>query len=458
MKHIDSLADITEDILIVCDNTGKIITHNNHIDKIAHFSDFENISEILTDYQNNLLFYYITESINQQKPQKLELQINHSIYNINLYPSGNNIAVCLSNIDQEYQLRQSLYETLYRLDFASKIAKMGYWELDLTTRKLSWSKEMFRLFGIKSEENKVNRNIIKKIIHKQDWPKYKEKLHQLVRNGKAIEGVVRLLNTDKKIIYCRYKADIIHNEYSKKIMGTFQDITELMEIQQTLEKAKKTVELINKNKTDFLAQTSHDMQQPMSALSLFIENLLEANLDNRQQILVGKIYDSAISLQSFLNSLLDVSKIEQNELSLKKEKIILQSIFEKLFSNYEKIAQEKNIQIKIVNTSEIIYSDSFLLERLLNNYVNNAIKYSKNKILLGIKRYKNHKYICVVDNGSGILKQEQKFIFNEYYQGKNHQEGSGLGLYIVKKIANILRLEVGVKSKIKKGSCFYIKI
>ncbi len=462
MNNTEKLLDITDDILVLSTSDGHILSHNsrweNLFPALANSSDF---SEVLTDFQFNLLKYYMDRCLETNLPQKFEIQVNDTPYLVKIQRAEETLAICFKDVKEEYKLRQSLNETLYRLDFASKIAKMGYWELDLKSKKVSWSNEMFRLFGVASNENLVNKNIIKQIIYKRDWPKYKEKLQNLIKTQQPIEGIIRLVRADQKTIYCRYKAELVQNEYNRKIMGTFQDVTELMEIQQTLENAKKAAEMLTKNKSDFLKQTSHDMQQPMAAMSLFIDNLLDGKLTNRQQILVGKIHNSATSLQNYLNNILDMSKLEKKDITPNKKQIKLQDIFKQLKERYDILSKEEGIKIKVVKTEVKIYTDPFLLERILNNYLSNALKYCHNKILLGVKKRGKETYICVLDNGEGIASKEQPFIFDEYYQGKagkkSPYKGSGLGLYIVKKIANLLKLQVGMTSEPSKGSCFYIK-
>lgn len=112
--------------------------------------------------------------------------------------------------------------------------------------------------------------------------------------------------------YCFFKAGIIDDDGHRKIAGTFQDLTPLIKTQTALEKAKELAENMNRDKSLFLAQASHDLRQPMQALGMFISALAEEKLTDYQKMLLDKIEASADNLKSLLDNLLDLSKLEAN--------------------------------------------------------------------------------------------------------------------------------------------------
>ena len=454
------LADMTSDYLFITDKSGHILWQNQAADNFLTYAD---LSDILTDAENNLFCRYMQKSLASGQEQSFYMPLASGYYEVRIKSNEENFCFALKDITAQKKLEHRLSETLERLNFASKIAKIGYWELDLTERKISWSSEMFRIFGISSHDLSVKKNIIREQMYKEDLPKYKDKLRKIMKTGQPEEGIVRIIRPDNKLIYCRYKADYMdYGRNHKKIMGTFQDLTELLEIQHALEKSKELAEHLNHEKTYLLAQASHDLQQPVSAMNMFIDSLLNADLSGKQQILVGKIYDSAQSIHALLNNLLDISNLENKGVRVKKTTFNLQNLLNRIEKDISAIIEAEAIKLKMINCNKLLHTDEVLLERILRNYISNAIKYTKDKIIIGCRLQRKHLRIIVADNGIGIRPKDIKNIFEPYYQGRksaqDRRRGSGLGLAIVKKTADLMRVEVGVKSKFRHGSQFYIDL
>lgn len=399
----------------------------------------------------------VAATIIQEIPHSFQINEQCRNYNIYIYPHNKEAAVCIEDITERIQISHLLAETTRRMNFAEQIANLGYWEVDIKAKKIFWSVEMFRIFGIKEEQISVKRNIIKEQIIKEDIPIYKEKLIKLLKSEKPVEGKLRIKRTDNTIAHCLFKAEISSLSNKKKIIGTLQDIT-------PLETAKNKAEQQNKDKSRFLAQASHDIRQPMQTISLLVEHLLDDNLTKEQFSIVDKIHNSTENLRNLLNNLLDMSRLEIGGFSIVKENIDIGKLLFNISKEYQTIAAHKNISLKLINCHYIIKSDAILIERIIRNFLNNALKYSKDKILIGcrISKTKHQIKIIVMDNGVGIRSTELEKIFEEFYQSKevpeNKKQGSGLGLTIVKKIAKLLNAQVGVYSQFGKGSCFYLEL
>lgn len=459
------LANISDDILWIADTKG-LIKYANQTAKniLKKQNDKLDIAHFMDEATSEHLKIAIKKSIQTQNIQKISFQFDNKSYIGKIYPlNTTEVAMSIRDVSETKNLTHTLNEVMQKLTFASQIARIGYWELDLVKKEISWSSEMFRIFGIEEENIPTKKNIIRQQMHPQDLPRYKDKLKKIMKTGQAEEGIVRIIRPNKTIIYCRYKAEYInYTPYNRKIAGTFQDLTEFIEIQRALETAKNTAERLNREKSYFLAQASHDLQQPVSAMGMFINNLLNADLTGKQQILVGKIHDSAQSLRHLLNNLLDFSNLETGAMKPQLHQFDLYDVVEKIRNEIQYLLQEKNINFQMLNCHQKLITDSFLVERILRNYINNAIKYTKNKILVGCLQYKDKIKIMVIDNGVGIDTQEQQKIFEPYYQSPkikdNRSKGSGLGLAIVKKNANLLEAKVGVESKLGHGSLFYLEL
>lgn len=458
------LTNISTNILMNCDIHGLITYCNKRCAFLfsksgltgSHLEDVFDADNVRIIKQN------IVEVIIKDTPQALQIKHNQRFYNFYIYPNNDMAAICIEDITERRQLSEVLLETSQRMNFAERTAKLGYWELDLKVKKILWSAEMFNIFGVQGKNISVKKNIIKEQIIKEDLPLYKEKLRLLLKQGQPVEGRVRIKRGNGNIAYCFFKASLIKHDEIQKIAGTFQDLTDLIEIQNALEKAKATAERLNCAKSYFLAQASHDLRQPMQALAIFIDTLLEENLTDEQLSLVRKIHASAENLRNLLDNLLDISKLEAGGVEAQKMEFNIGSLLANILQEYKDIATKKGIILKLVPCHQQIDSDPILLERIIRNFLSNAFKYAKNKIVVGCRRHGNKLRLMVIDNGAGINSAERNLIFEEFYQSSNipdnKKSGSGLGLTIVRKIADILGIKVGLTSQIGRGSCFYLEI
>lgn len=463
-EDLKFLTNISTNILINCNIYG-LVTYCNrryrHIfDKqeiagkyLSEFFDFETAQKI----QRAIL-----DTVNQNSPRALMVIIKERSYNFFIYPNEGEASICIEDITERKQLSEILTITSQRLNFAEKTAKLGYWEVDIKNKKIFWSAEMFRIFGVDAQNVSMKKNIIKEQIIKEDLPVYKQKLRELLSSGNPVEGSVRIKRPNDKIAHCFFKADLFLRSDHEKIAGTFQDLTDLIEIQHQLDAARKTADRLNRAKSYFLAEASHDLRQPLQALAIFINTLQDEKLSPNQHSLVDKIDASSQNLRNLLDNLLDISKLEAGGIEAQKSQFNMGSLLNNILLEYEDLAISKGIILKTVPCNYIVESDPILLERVIRNFLSNAFKYTKNKILVGCKKKNGYLQIMVIDNGVGIESSEHQPIFDEFYQSlnipNNKKNGSGLGLTIVKKIAEILDAKVGVKSTLNQGSCFYLEL
>ena len=460
-----SLSDISTDLLFELDTSGRIRHANQTALKAWKLKSYHNLA--LIKFMDAVSVHVFDNALNrvltEHQAYKFILTNHNSLYSAALYPTSNgNLNLSLSDITEKHQTDIKLSQALRRLNFAEKAAQLGYWELDIATRQLFWSDEMYKIFGETGKIHSPMRNLIKERMLQEDIPVYKAKLKELLKEEQPVEGILRLQTPDNKIIYCSFKAGIIYENHKKIIAGTFQDISSYIQIQQELQKAKKRAEELSDAKSYFLAQASHDLRQPMQALKLFISGLKEENLTVMQKVMVKKIEDSAINLNTLLDNLLDISKIEAGGVKYQPQIFDIGNVITALAQEYQELAQKQNIRFRYISLHKKIYSDPILVERLLRNLLNNAFKYTKNKVLLGTKLSGHFITVKIIDNGCGIAPQEQDKIFQDFYQSPQQPvcriQGVGLGLGIVKRIAKLLQTKIHIYTIPQKGSCFYFNL
>jgi len=217
-------------------------------------------------------------------------------------------------------------------------------------------------------------------------------------------------------------------------------------------------------KSTFLAAASHDLRQPLHAMGFFIESLKKNQPNEKQSQLLQKIERTSDNLRGQLNALLDISKIDAGIITPFVSPLALGEIFNKLKNEFAPLAQEKNITINILPVSWIIESDPHMIDRILNNLMSNAIRYTDNggKILLGCRKRNGALKIEIYDTGIGIPNNLMDEVFTEYYQinnpERNQNKGLGLGLSIVKGMCDLLHHKINVTSTVGKGTCFQITV
>lgn len=459
------LLDITTNVLLLIDKSGKVVYSNARAAHIFNRSITEAMpfSLLLETADDSLLLRKIDMAIASGKMFWLMITYNFRQYMVYIYPvSDDRAAVCLNDITENLQLSEQLQKSMQRLEFAEKTTRLGYWEVDLETKKTYWSAEMYRIFGIDSGRKHNKDLVISRYIYPADLAIYKSKLRELVRFKKPVEGTLRLRGKNDEIIYGFFKASILTEWGRDKIAGTLQDLTALFQIQIALDHARKQAEEANLAKSYFLAQASHDLRQPMQALKIFIEAMEDEKMSGRQKELLKKIAASADNLYSLLDNLLDISKIDSGGLEYQPICFNIDNLLQNLSSEFKEIASDKGIDFRYIPCHKSVCSDPLLVERIIRNLISNAVKYTKNRIIIGCHPHKELLHIMVIDNGEGIPAAEKSKIFNEFYQSPQSTDkkksGAGLGLSIVKKIAALIGSDIQVASEPGKGSCFSFDI
>jgi signal transduction histidine kinase/CheY-like chemotaxis protein len=228
-----------------------------------------------------------------------------------------------------------------------------------------------------------------------------------------------------------------------------------------LQDARREAEAANLAKTRFLAAASHDLRQPMQALSMYASVLEGRTTDAPGQRVVGGIQLSVKTLERLFDSLLDISKIESGVVKPCVASFPLMPLIEQVVEAERPLAAQKGLALRAVRTSVWVESDPALLERMLKNLVTNAIRYTeRGRIVVGCRRAgAQHLRLEVLDTGIGIAAEEHERIFDDYYQidGRSGQ-GLGLGLPIVKSLGDLLGHAVQVRSAPGRGSIFSIEL
>ena len=254
---------------------------------------------------------------------------------------------------------------------------------------------------------------------------------------------------------------------NRKVRAQADELTQLNEqLQLRLDELavrKEEAERANAAKTRFLAAASHDLRQPMQAISLLVDVLRERITDRDVSGLVDKVQTSVQSLETLFVSLLDISRLDAGAILPHVQDFRIDSLLRQIEANFLPQALAKNLKLDVVHSRAVVRTDPALLERILSNLVSNAIRYtSRGRILVGCRRRGDRLDLLVIDTGAGVPEAFHHEIFEEFFQLTNPErdrsKGLGLGLSIVKRTAEILGHRLIVRSQVHRGSTFGVQV
>lgn len=228
-----------------------------------------------------------------------------------------------------------------------------------------------------------------------------------------------------------------------------------------LETAKREAEHANDAKSRFLTAIGHDLLQPLNAAHLFVDALAQQLPEQKQRGQVEQIRGALDSTTDLLTGLLDMSRLEAGGLVPEPRDLPLSDVLEPLVSEFRVLAAERGLTFSYVPTRAWVHTDPQLLRRVLQNFLANAVRYTRNGgVLLGIRRLADGRLrIEVHDTGIGIPARDQRMIFEEFRRGEDSSgQGLGLGLSIAERIAHLLGTPLSLRSKVGQGSVFAVEL
>lgn len=289
-------------------------------------------------------------------------------------------------------------------------------------------------------------------------PKEKRPFDKAVSEKKKITETHYIVKKNKE----KFPATIVVTPVilNGEIIGTIKVIRDI-----TREKE------IDKAKTEFVSLASHQLKTPLSTINWYIELLVGKygnNLDEKGKDYLLEVYRASKRMGALINALLTVSRIELNKINLIPQNVNLVACITEVLNDFKPQIQEKNFKIKedylTKKEDYSIHSDPKLVQIVFQNILSNAIKYTKEggTISISFSRNDDTFIIKISDNGYGIPKAEQDKIFSKLYRASNiktiDQDGTGLGLYIVKSILEKIQGSIRFESEQNKGTAFYIKL
>lgn len=253
---------------------------------------------------------------------------------------------------------------------------------------------------------------------------------------------------------------IYSGEYEfENVCASFNDM------QTSILRAREQNQKYEKARIDMISGISHDLRTPLTAIKGTIKGLLDGvtTTPQQQKAFLRIAYNRTEEMDTLINQLLYVSRMESGNLSVSMQNIEVTSFLHHYVDLREKTLEPEKeaIQIKEMDTNLCLFADPALLTRILDNLLENSRKYAEtNHLQITIESIQECEktILCFHDNGSGVSEDKLAYLFDEFYRGdesRNKKDGNGLGLYIVKRLMELMN--GSVQAKTKKGLSIFLE-
>lgn len=272
-----------------------------------------------------------------------------------------------------------------------------------------------------------------------------------------------------EVFYAEVSVNKLELKKREILLAIVRDVTSRKSLEKRMIEAKNRAEESDRLKSAFLANTSHEIRTPMNAIVGFSKLLQRGKSSSEKQAeYTENIIEKGSQLLRIINDILDVSKIEANQLVLNQTRFSLNRLMDDIYQGFEPIAAQKP-QIRFymhkeVKNDNFVFMDKNRLRQIMNNLLSNAFKYTEaGKVEAGYKlQDKDHILFYIKDTGIGIDQGKQHIIFDRFRKDEDTNTrlygGTGLGLSISKALVELMDGEIWVESELNQGAAFYFRL
>lgn len=363
------------------------------------------------------------------------------------------------------QSKEALEQSQEKLKIALDNGNIGIWEWDITTGEVRWDERMERMFGLEPGTFGGTIEAFESLVHEEDLQHIEASLSRALDNGLSYDSIYRTKPRAGKSNYISSRALIKLDDTGKPMAfyGVCSDVTEMKEgAEKSIIAMNEALLRSNSELQQFAYVASHDLQEPLRMVTSFSQ-LLQAQygekLDERANEYINFAVDGSKRMYELINGLLAYSRVQTKGASF--ESVDMETVVHKVRDNLRLVITETGTEL-VQERLPVVTGDENQLIQLLQNLVENAIKFCNNKPQIRISGKSKDKMhvICVEDNGIGIESQYFERIFRIFQRLHLREEykGTGIGLAISKRIVERHGGEIWVESIPGKGSTFCFSI
>lgn len=342
------------------------------------------------------------------------------------------------------------------------------WRFDDTRQLILFNKNFFSNYQFPitpDEEDKLPLPTFISWMHPEDRDLWDKAIKQSLIEDTLLTIEIRLLTAQGTYLWTEFTISS-HNiptpqGYLRQPFGLCSDIDNLKNKQNELQALLQEAKISDENKTLFLANMSHEIRTPLNAIVGFSSLLAESDdlSAEERQMAIDLINENSQSLLVTINDILDISRIESG-ISFQQTPFVLNDLIRKVQEEQQgKIPAPIELRVNLPKNPVILEGDSFRMEQVLCNLINNASKFTKEgSIEIGLEQKPDEISIYVRDTGIGISPEQQEKIFDRFYRVDHFTKGNGLGLPICKEIIQRFQGSITLKSELGVGTTFFITL
>jgi|GEM_PF-1257038 len=468
--------------------TGKLQVYEQQV-KVGDRLQYEEVRVIRNGIDEVLIM--IRDVSDRKRAEKALRQLNQELENI--------VA----------QRTAALRHSETRLKEAQQVARLGSWDFDVRTGEVSWSPEIFQIFGYEPADSVPTFEQHRRNFPPQDFERLNQGITRAVQHGEPYALDLEIIRTDGSSGYVFAKGEPMLDETGEpvRLTGILMDISDRKLVEARLKEANDELARTNEQlaratrlKDEFLANMSHELRTPLNAILGMSEALQEqvfGSINDRQTQAIQTIANSGTHLLELINDILDLAKIESGQIQLHCAPVPIQQICQASVTFIKQQAFKKQIQLKlnIANKLPPVNVDDRRIRQVLINLLSNAVKFTPEggQIILKVCDIRekpdfpqfgaeispanqphsseslpssshsiNGVWIAVIDTGIGIAPEHLDTLFQPFLQIDStlsrQYSGTGLGLALVKQVVDLHGGRVAVRSMPNVGSCFSVEL
>ena len=375
------------------------------------------------------------------------------------------------DITEKWMADERLLRSEALLQEAQRMAKLGSWEWDVRSNDMTWTDELYRMYGYETGEIKVSYDTYLQHIHPDDRHVIEVSIRSTLVTQFPFHNEYRIIrpNRDERIISSTGRVILDESGKVQKLFGICLDITDRREAEQEIRRKTIDIEaerLLNKKKDEFISIASHELKTPLTSLKAYIQLLDKLNRQQKGKEKTTSFLSKADlyvrRLENLVSDLLDVSKIEAGKLQFTMEELDLYEMLNESIENMSVTLTRHKLVVS--NEAKVrVKGDRQRLDQVISNLISNAVKYSPKsdriEICASADEYKVT--ITVKDFGLGIEASHLSRIFDRFYRAESISHnitGLGLGLYISSEVVKRHDGCIWAESELGKGSTFYFTL
>jgi PAS domain S-box-containing protein len=388
---------------------------------------------------------------------------------------GEPVGICgiARDISQRKRIEEALRVREAQLRSAQSLGKMGSWEWEVESDRMTWSDEMYRIAGREPGSGPLSLEEVVDSVHPDDRALFRETVREMLEDHQPFQIEYRVVHPDGVVRTVLARGEVQLNGQGEpvQVVGTAQDVTDRKMTEASLVRAREEAEAASRAKGEFLANMSHEIRTPLNGVIGMVELLLDTPLDRQQREFLEVARQSAESLLSLIEDILDFSKIEAGRLEVESVPFDAEELIATTASTFALRAHAKGLEL-IVDIEPGLGSRHFVgdpdrFRQILVNLVGNAIKFTEEGEV--VIRARNETSdgetslrVSVSDTGIGIPDDRLEAIFQEFSQAdastSRRYGGTGLGLTISARLVEALGGRMRVESEVGVGSTFHFSV